>query len=103
MICIGIEVDTFPPRPIVPPPVLGIGTKKARGGLGMTVEKRDKRIMVYLIESEYQAVTRAAGFRGRPPWWPLIGLTPKWRGHTRSAARVSPGRRIAATAARRSR
>ena len=41
--------------------------QKSTGGLGMTVEKRDKRIVVYLIESEYQAVTRAAARARRRP------------------------------------
>ena len=47
-------------------PRAGIGTKK-RGGLGMTVEKRDKRIVLYLTESENELVTRAAARRSR---WP---------------------------------
>ena len=29
-------------------------------------------------------------------WWPLIGPTPRWSGHTRSAAKVNPGHRSAA-------
>ena len=41
------------------PPSARIGTKK-RGGLGMTVEKRDKRVVIYLTESEHQALTWAA-------------------------------------------
>ena len=66
MICIESEFDTFPPRPIVPPQCWN-WHKKARWGLGMTVEKRDKRIVVYLTESENELVTRAAGRARRRP------------------------------------
>ena len=59
------EFAALPPRPIAPASAR-IGTKK-RGGLGMAVEKRDKRIVIYLTESECQALTWAAAFRGNPP------------------------------------
>ena len=38
------------------PPRAKIGTKPAQtgGGFGMTVEKRDQRIVLYLTESEHQ-------------------------------------------------
>ena len=65
MIYIGIEIDTFPPRAIVPPQCWN-WDKKHRG-LGMAVEKRDQRTVIYLTESECQALTWAAAFRGNPP------------------------------------
>ena len=48
------------------PPSAKIDTKK-HGGLGMTVEKRDQRIVIYLTESEYQALTWAAARARRRP------------------------------------
>ena len=53
-----VNSTRFRPAPIVPPSAQ-IGTKK-HGGLGMTVEKRDQRIVIYLTESEHQALTWAA-------------------------------------------
>ena len=53
-----VNSTPFRPAPIAPASAR-IGTKKHRG-LGMTVENRDQRIVIYLTESEYQALTWAA-------------------------------------------
>ena len=48
------------------PPQARISTKKHRG-LGMAVEKREHRIVIYLTDSEHRAVTWAvARVRRRP-------------------------------------
>ena len=56
MICIGNELAVWVAHPPQGPPSAKIGTKPAQtgGGFGMTVEKRDKRIVLYLTESEHQ-------------------------------------------------
>ena len=56
MICIQTEIGVWVAHPPQGPPSATIGTKPARtgGGFGMTVEKRDKRIVLYLTESEHQ-------------------------------------------------
>ena len=69
MICIETEIeteiDTFPPRAVVPPPCSN-WHKKAQG-FGMPVEKRDKCIVIYRTESEHQALTWAADRARRRP------------------------------------
>ena len=56
MICIGNELGVWVAHPPQGPPSAKIGTKPAQtgGGFGMTVEKRDQRIVLYLTESEHQ-------------------------------------------------
>ena len=56
MICIGTELAVWVAHPPQGPPSAKIGAKPAQtgGGFGMTVEKRDQRIVLYLTESEHQ-------------------------------------------------
>ena len=56
MICIETEFGVWVAHPPQGPPSAKIGKKPAQtgGGFGMTVEKRDKRIVLYLTESEHQ-------------------------------------------------
>ena len=55
-----------PVSPPVGPPQARISTKK-HGGFGMTVEKREHRIVIYLTDSEHRAVTWAAARVRRRP------------------------------------
>ena len=97
MIYIGIEIDTFPPRAIVPPQCWN-WHKKAHGfGHG----RRKKRPAHHDLSHRIgvPGAHLGGGLPRQSAWWPLIGPTPRWRGHTRSAARVNPGLRAAAVAA----
>ena len=52
MICIGNEFGVWVAHPPQGPPRAKIGAN--RRGVWLTVEKRDKRIVLYLTESEHQ-------------------------------------------------
>ena len=68
MICIGTEIGVWVARRYSATECYNWHKTGAdRRGFGMTVEKRDQRIVLYLTESEHQALTWAAGRARRRP------------------------------------